>query len=192
MKGVWFCIHWTCLCHWVFELPLSHLSPCSAIYLSFLTQGMAALSPLQICLCRFWMLSLHRAMSALTRVSAVVKCSHPFAIKIRAFIAVLMQTAHGNVAKMSYFYFFVFFRCPIYPRHKEPRSRSGTHSPAKMWGSCNAFSNIWVVQGWKKVSLDCLPLHSRTDLFSYQISSACLWTTGTCVINKGGKSLPCI
>lgn len=29
----------------------------------------------------------------------------PFAIKIRAFIAVLMQMAHGNVAKMSYFYF---------------------------------------------------------------------------------------
>lgn len=81
MKGVWFCIHWTCLCHWVFELPLSHLSPCSAIYLSFLTQGMGALSPLQICLCRFWMLSLHRAMSALTRVSAVLKCSHPLPSK---------------------------------------------------------------------------------------------------------------
>lgn len=37
MKGASFCIHRTCLCHWVFELPLSHLSQCTAIHFIFIT-----------------------------------------------------------------------------------------------------------------------------------------------------------
>lgn len=39
MKGASFCIHRTCLCHWVFELPLSHLSQCTAIHSIFITLG---------------------------------------------------------------------------------------------------------------------------------------------------------
>lgn len=39
MKGASFCIHGTCLCHWVFELPLSHLSKCTAIHFIFITLG---------------------------------------------------------------------------------------------------------------------------------------------------------
>lgn len=37
MKEASFCIHRTCLCHWVFELPLSHLSQCTAIHFIFIT-----------------------------------------------------------------------------------------------------------------------------------------------------------
>lgn len=72
MKGASFCIHRTCLCHWVFELPLSHLSPCSAIHFIFLSLGMDALSPPQLRLCRLWVLSLHYVMCAMTRMSEVV------------------------------------------------------------------------------------------------------------------------
>ena len=72
MKGASFCIHRTCLCHWVFELPLSHLSPCSAIHFIFLSLGMDALSPPQRRLCRLWVLSLHYVMCAMTRMSEVV------------------------------------------------------------------------------------------------------------------------
>ena len=72
MKGASFCIHRTCLCHWVFELPLSHLSPCSAIHFIFRTLGIDGLSPPQLRLCRLWVLSLHYVMCALTRMSEVV------------------------------------------------------------------------------------------------------------------------
>lgn len=39
MKGASFCIHWTRACHWVCELLLSHLFPCSAIHFSLWHQG---------------------------------------------------------------------------------------------------------------------------------------------------------
>lgn len=72
MKGASFCIHRTCLCHWVFELPLSHLSQCSVIHFIFLTLGMDALSPPRLRLYRPWVLSLHCVICALTRMSEVV------------------------------------------------------------------------------------------------------------------------
>lgn len=49
--------------------------------------------------------------------------------------------------------FFLFFSsCPIYPWDEKQWSWFGAHSSAKVWGSCCASSNIWVVQGWEKVS----------------------------------------
>lgn len=159
MKGASFCIHRTCLCYWVFELPLSHLSPCSAIHFIFLTLRMDALSPPQVRLCRLWVLSLHFVMCALTSMSEVVifKFNNPPSpvLPTYSFILSLSWWQHRCFfwlisAKVTYL--FVFYSCSIYPWDEKPRSWSGTHSSAKVRSSCRAFSNIRVVQGREKVS----------------------------------------
>lgn len=160
MKGPSFRIHRTCLHHWVFELPLSHLSPCSAIHFIFLTLWVDALSSPQLCVCRLSVLSLHYVICALTRMLEVVifKFSNPHSPVLCIWPSLILL--YANVI-------FVFPSCPIYPWNEKPWSWSGTHSSAKVWGSCCAFSNIWVVQGWEKVSLVLWASLSYVEILFY-------------------------
>lgn len=50
-------------------------------------------------------------------------------------------------------YPFLFSSFSIYPWDEKPWSWLGPYSSAKVWSSCRALSDIWVVQGREKVSL---------------------------------------
>lgn len=172
MKGASFCIHRTCLCHWVFELPLSHLSPCSAIHFIFVTLGMDGLSPPQRRLCRLWALSL---LCNVCPDQDVRGCLFKFNNPSSSVLCVLwwlkcfpLDCPYARdknwwffwLAHMIWPHYYISFSCffsssPIYPWDEKPWSRPGTHSSAKVWGSCCPFSDIRVVQGWEKVSLVC-------------------------------------
>lgn len=161
MKGPSFRIHRTCLHHWVFELPLSHLSPCSAIHFIFLTLWVDALSSPQLCLRRLSVFSLHYVMCYRVLEVVIFKFSNSHSPVLWIWPSLILL--YANV------FIFAFPSCPIYPWDEKPWSWSGTHSSAKVWSSCCAFSNIWVVQGWKKVSLVFCMSYVKIQLSCIQI-----------------------
>lgn len=157
MKGPWFCIHRTCLCHWDFELPLSHLYPCGPIFPFSHHRGLTPplQTPSTVLRVRFRaaartsevvVFELNGSLSALPLLVLSLTIFFNLLLLITKMPPSIWCLRSNNMP-----YLLIFSSCPNHPRDKKPWNRPGTHRSAEMRGSRRPRSDIRVVQGREKV-----------------------------------------